>query len=48
MTVCDYWLFVDNSFNPFKVIAEGEKGKKVQVKDKEIWNFIRSNYYENR
>jgi predicted ABC-type ATPase len=46
ISVCDYWLFVNNSSNPYKVIAEGEKGKKVKIHNKVIWDSLKSIYYE--
>lgn len=44
--VCDYWLFVDNSSNPFRIVAEGEKSRKIKIQDKLIWNSIKSKYHE--
>jgi predicted ABC-type ATPase len=48
MSVCDYWLFVDNSSIPFRVVAEGEKGKNVKIQDKTIWRMLQSVYEEKK
>ena len=33
----DYWMIVDNSENPFKLIAEGERGKQNQIYQDNVW-----------
>jgi predicted ABC-type ATPase len=48
ISVCDYWLFVNNSSNPYRVIAEGEKWGKVKIQDRLIWDSLKSIYYEKR
>src|ERR1035437_799142 len=35
--VCDYWIIVDNSISPFKIIAEGNKTKNIEVKNQLIY-----------
>ena len=44
--ICDYWLFVDNSSNPFRLIAEGKQGKKIRIYDTQIWEELKLRYYE--
>jgi len=38
--VCDYWMVVDNSESPFKLISEGSQSKHIEIKEKTIWNKI--------
>lgn len=38
--VSDFWMVVDNSENPFKLIAEGEKENKKIVYQSETWEII--------
>jgi predicted ABC-type ATPase len=45
--ICNYWLFVDNSSNPFRLIAEGEKENRIRIYDRQIWETLKSRYYEN-
>ena len=44
--VADYWMFIDNSRTPFKILAEGQ-GKKEVVKNDMIWNKLKNKYYGN-
>lgn len=44
--VCDYWIVINNSENPFKVIAEGLKNSELDIKDEFIWNKINEQVYE--
>lgn len=44
--IADYWMFINNSGTPFEIIAEGQKKKEV-VKNKLIWNKLKSEYYGN-
>lgn len=38
--ICDYWIVVDNSENPFKVIIEGKKDQVIEEHDPYIFNQI--------
>jgi len=38
--ICDYWLIIDNSEPPFKIIAEGFKKEVIALNDQEIYNQI--------
>jgi len=38
--ITDYWLLIDNSGNPFNVVAEGNSGKKNKIYNKTIWEKI--------
>jgi predicted ABC-type ATPase len=44
--VCDYWILINNSENPFKVIAEGLKDTELDIKDRLIWNKINEQAHE--
>ncbi len=44
--IADYWMFINNSGTPFEIIAEGQEKKEV-VKNKLIWNKLKSEYYGN-
>jgi predicted ABC-type ATPase len=44
--VCDYWILINNSDNPFKVIAEGLKNPELDIKDRLIWNKINEQAHE--
>jgi len=37
----DYWLIIDNSFNPFSFIAEGKYEVEIMVYDKRKWDQIK-------
>ncbi len=39
-TTASYTVFVDNSSIPFRVVAEGEKGKNVKIQDKTNWRML--------
>ncbi|NDW18566.1 zeta toxin [Dysgonomonas sp. 216] len=38
--ISDYWMVIDNSENPFKVIIEGKKEQVIEVYDPNIYNQI--------
>ena len=38
--ICDYWLIIDNSKPPFKIIAEGSKTDSIEIKNQHIYNKI--------
>ena len=42
--ISDYWMFIDNSKTPFKIIADGQK-KVENIKEHEIWNNLKKQYY---
>lgn len=42
ISICDYWIIVNNSEGPFSLIAEGLKDTEVEIKDHNIWNKIKS------
>jgi predicted ABC-type ATPase len=43
--ISDFWMVVDNSENPFKLIAEGEKENKKIVHQSEIWGILKNLAY---
>jgi len=40
--ICDYWLLIDNSQNPYKIVAEGEEDQELNVQNRQIWNKLKS------
>ncbi|PKP19144.1 MAG: zeta toxin [Bacteroidetes bacterium HGW-Bacteroidetes-21] len=40
ISISDYWMIIDNSENPFKLIADGESDKDKNIYDKLIWTKI--------
>ncbi len=42
ISICDYWIIVNNSEGPFSLIAEGLNDTEVEIKDHNIWNKIKS------
>lgn len=38
--ITDYWMIIDNSENPFKLIAEGNSNSDKQIHDNFIWSKI--------
>ena len=44
--ICDYWIVIDNSNNPYKFIAEGAINLPATIYDNEIWNKIKINRHE--
>jgi len=35
--LCDYWLIIDNSNNPYKLVCEGTKGNQSKIFDTSLW-----------
>jgi len=44
--VCDYWMVINNSVSPFQLIAEGLQNNEIEIKEKTIWNIIKTQAYE--
>lgn len=44
--ICDYWIIVNNSSTPFKLITEGLKNIEIEIKDIEIWDKIKTQSHE--
>jgi len=42
ISICDYWIIVNNSEGPFNLIAEGLNDTEVEIKDHNIWSKIKS------
>jgi len=48
ISICDYWIIVNNSEGPFNLIAEGLKDTEVEIKDYNIWNKIKAQANEEQ
>ena len=40
--VSDYWMVVNNSINPFKIVVDGKKQEIIEEHDAEIFNLIKN------
>lgn len=40
--VCDHWILADNTQAPFKVIAQGNKGKDPIIRDQKKFNIVKT------
>ena len=38
IVVCDYWIIIDNSDNPYKVVAEGKLDQEISIQNRSIWD----------
>ena len=41
VNLCDYWLVIDNSYRPYKFIAEGNGDIDIFIYNDAIWNNIK-------
>ncbi len=44
--ICDYWIVIDNSNNPYKFIAEGAINIPGNIYENDIWNEIKVKNHE--
>lgn len=44
--ICDYWIVIDNSINPYKFIAEGGINIPVTIYHNDIWKKIKTKHHE--
>ena len=44
--ICDYWIVINNSNNPYKFVAEGAINLPTTIYDNEIWNEIKNKNHE--
>lgn len=42
LSICDYWVVINNSSRPFSLIAEGTKEKELRIDDNIIWQKIKN------
>lgn len=42
LIMADYWLVIDNSIKPYKIIAEGVNDNNINVLEQEIWQKIKT------
>ncbi|MGV3586232.1 MAG: zeta toxin family protein [Adhaeribacter sp.] len=40
--ICDYWILIDNSQNPYKIIAEGQEDQELNIHNEQIWNNLKT------
>ena len=40
--ITDYWMIIDNSNNPFNLVAEGNLGQKIKIYNNTIWETIKN------
>ncbi len=43
VNLCDYWIVIDNSINPFSLIAEGKKGIEPIIYNENMWLKMKNN-----
>ncbi len=46
ISICDYWIIIDNSTNPYKFIAEGALNLPSTIYESEIWSQIKTMNHE--
>lgn len=40
LPLCDYWMIIDNSESPFKIVAEGNKLENVEIYEQHLFGKI--------
>lgn len=40
LPICDYWIIIDNSEQPFNIVAEGFKTENIEIKNQVTYNQI--------
>ncbi|QHT67956.1 AAA family ATPase [Rhodocytophaga rosea] len=40
--ICDYWIVIDNSQNPYIVVAEGQEDQEINIQNEQIWNKLKT------
>ena len=40
ISLCDYWIFIDNSKRPFNFVAEGFGDKQIKIHNVQVWEII--------
>jgi predicted ABC-type ATPase len=39
--ICDYWIVINNSQNPYEIVAEGQEDQELNIQNKQIWNKLK-------
>jgi len=39
--ICDYWILIDNSQNPYIIVAEGQEDQELNIQNEQIWNKLK-------
>lgn len=40
--ISDYWILIDNSVDPFRMIAEGERAQVTEIQDDELFYYLKN------
>lgn len=40
--IADYWILIDNSTDPFRMIAEGKKTKVIDIQDEDLFYYLKN------
>lgn len=40
--ISDYWILIDNSIDPFRMIAEGERTQVTEIQDEELFYYLKN------
>ncbi len=48
ISICDYWIVINNSSRPFNFVAEGEGSEEIEIHDNMVWNIIKNKKNENQ
>jgi hypothetical protein len=40
--ISDYWILIDNSVDPFRMIAEGERTQVTEIQDEELFFYLKN------
>lgn len=40
--ISDYWILIDNSVDPFRMIAEGERTQVTEIQDEELFYYLKN------
>jgi predicted ABC-type ATPase len=40
--ISDYWILIDNSIDPFRMIAEGERTQVTEIQDDELFYYLKN------
>ncbi|QNF33199.1 zeta toxin family protein [Adhaeribacter swui] len=40
--ICNYWILIDNSQNPYKIVAEGQEDQELNIQSEQIWTKLKT------
>ena len=46
ISICDYWIIIDNSQTPYNIVAEGQEEQELKIQNQSVWEKLKNLSHE--